>query len=58
MICCLLELEKSEENAETSDLKIPDLKGLSRKVFVRIWSIPVVVSLVALVGLFMVEIIL
>ena len=51
-----MELERSPENGLTY-LKIPDLKVLFTKVFVRVWFISVAVFHVTLVCLFMVRII-
>lgn len=52
-----MKLEKSLKWSDTSDIKIPDLKVLSKKVFVRKWSVVVISFLVTLAGLFMVGII-
>ena len=38
--------------SDTSDLKIPNLKVLSTKVFLRMWSIVVTVFLATLGGFF------
>ena len=56
LITWQMELERSPENGLTY-LKIPDLKVLSTKVFVRVWFISVAVFHVTLVCLFMVRII-
>ena len=52
-----MKLEKSLKWSDTSDIKIPDLKVLSKKVFMRKWSVVVISFLVTLAGLFMVGII-